>query len=60
MSGGYTVGDKHPGFKGAMAQIMAKEGVSGKSAAAILAFGARHASAKAKRRNPNLKKVGGA
>lgn len=50
---------KHPGFKGAAAKIMSRQGVSAKSAAAILASGTRHASAAAKRKNPNLKKVGG-
>lgn len=48
---------KHPGFKGAQESIMKREGVSKESAGAILAAGARHASAGAKMRNPRLKKV---
>ena len=50
---------KHPGFKAAQSQIAAKSGVSKKSAGAILAKASRGASAKAKRANPNLKKVKG-
>ena len=50
---------KHPGFKKASADIQKKEGVSKKSADAILASGARKASAKAKKANPKLKKVKG-
>lgn len=48
---------KHPGFKGAAAQIMTQEGVSKRSAGAILAHGARSASPAAKRANPRLKRV---
>lgn len=48
------------GFKAAQKQIAKKQGVSMESAGAILASGARRASAAAKRRNPNLKKVRGA
>ena len=45
------------GFKGAASQIMKKEGVSRKSAGAILAAGARRASPAAKKANPALKNV---
>ena len=48
---------KHPGFQAVAARISSKEGVSKKSAGAILANATRHASAKAKRNNPRLKKV---
>lgn len=51
---------KGMGFKAAQASIARKEGVSKDRAGAILAAGARKASAGAKRRNPNLKKVRGA
>jgi hypothetical protein len=44
-------------FKAAQASIEKKEGVSAKSAGAILASGARKASPAAKKANPNLKKV---
>jgi hypothetical protein len=47
----------HPGFKGAQAQIEAKEGVSAKAAGRILGAGARKASAAAKRKNSRLKRV---
>lgn len=50
---------KGMGFKKAQAQIAKKEGVSKDRAGAILAAGARKASAKAKSANPNLKKVKG-
>jgi hypothetical protein len=50
---------KHPGFKAAAKKIAAKQGVSKESANAILAAGARKASAKAVKANPNLKKVSG-
>ena len=50
---------KHPGFKKAAAMIAKKQGVSKESAGAILAAGARKASAKAVKANPNLKKVSG-
>lgn len=46
-------------FKAVQAKIAKKEGVSKKRAGAILASASRHASAKAKRKNPNLKKVKG-
>lgn len=48
---------KGMGFKKASEQIQKKEGVSKKSADAILASSTRNASASAKKKNPNLKKV---
>lgn len=48
---------KHPGFQKAQTSIAAKEGVSEKSAGAILASASRGASNAAKSANPNLKKV---
>ena len=51
---------KGMGFKKAQSQIAKKQGISKKRAGAILAAGARKASAAAKRKNPNLKKVKGA
>jgi hypothetical protein len=45
------------GFKKAAASISKKQGIPVKAAGAILAVGARKASAKAKAMNPNLKKV---
>lgn len=48
----------HPGFKSVQNKIAAKEGVSKKAAGAILASSSRHASAKAKKANPRLKRVG--
>lgn len=50
---------KHPGFKAVANKISKKEGVSKKSAAKIVAASSRKASAKAKRKNPKLKKVKG-
>lgn len=50
---------KGMGFKTAAKNIAAKQGVSLKSAGAILASGARKTSAAAKAKNPNLKKVKG-
>jgi hypothetical protein len=50
---------KGMGFKAAAASIEKKEGVSKEDADRIIAAGARSASAKAKRANPNLKKVKG-
>lgn len=50
---------KGMGFKAAAASVQRKEGVSKKAADAIIAAGARKASAKAVRANPNLKKVSG-
>jgi hypothetical protein len=48
---------KVTGFKNVQAKIAKKEGVSKESAGAILAASTRNASAKAKKANPNLKKV---
>ncbi len=48
---------KTKGFKAVAAKISAKEGVSKERASAILAASSRNASAKAKAKNPNLKKV---
>jgi len=47
---------KGMGFKAAAASVQ-RQGHSKKAAQAIIAAGARNASAKAKRANPNLKKV---
>jgi len=47
----------HPGFKNVQQQIAQGENVSMKAAGAILAKSSRHASPKAKKANPNLKKV---
>lgn len=49
---------KHVGFKGAMKSVERKEGVSKKEAAKIIGYGKAHASAKAKRANPRLKRKG--
>lgn len=45
------------GFKNIQNSIAKKEGVSKERAGAILAASTRNASASAKRKNPNLKKV---
>ena len=50
-------GVKHIGFKAAAKKIARKEGVSKKSADAILAAGARNASAAAHHANPHLNRV---
>lgn len=50
---------RHPGFKAAQASIAKKQGISPDRAGAILAAGARKASPKAVKANPNLKKVSG-
>ncbi len=50
---------KHPGFKKVQGNIAKKMGVSMDRAGAILASSSRHASAKAKRANPRLRKVKG-
>lgn len=50
---------KGMGFAAAKKSIESREGVSAKSAGAILGAGARNASAAAKRKNPNLNKVKG-
>jgi hypothetical protein len=49
----------HPGFKVEQAAIAKRQGISKDRAGAILAAGARKASAKAKRANPRLAKVKG-
>lgn len=54
-----AVHSAHPGFKAAQASIAKKQGISKDRAGAILAYGARHASKQAKKRNPKLKKVKG-
>lgn len=46
-------------FKAVQAKIASKEGISKKKAGAILANSSRNASAKAKAKNPKLKKVKG-
>ena len=48
----------HPGFKGAAASVERKEGVSKEAANRIIGYGKAHASAKARRANPNLNKTG--
>jgi hypothetical protein len=48
---------KHPGFAAVQNKIAKKEGVSEKSAGAILASATRGASAGAKKKNPFLKHV---
>ena len=50
---------KGMGFKAAQKSIAKKQGIPMKNAGAILAAGARGASASAKKANPNLKKVKG-
>lgn len=47
----------HPGFKSVQNKIAKKEGISEKTAGAILASSTRKASPKAKSMNKNLKKV---
>lgn len=47
----------HPGFKSVQNKIAKKEGISKKSAGAILASSTRKASASAKKSNPRLKRV---
>lgn len=47
----------HPGFKAVQNKIAKKQGISKKSAGAILAASSRGASTKAKRKNPRLKRV---
>jgi len=54
-----TVAKTHPGFAAVQAKIAKKQGVSKERAGAILAAGARKASAKAVKANPRLKKVAG-
>lgn len=50
---------KHPGFKSVQKQIAKKGGYSEEQAGAILASSSRHASAKAKKANPRLRRVKG-
>ena len=50
---------KHPGFKNAAEEIAHREGISIERARAILAAGARGASAAAHKRNPRLNRVRG-
>lgn len=50
---------KGMGFKAAQSQIAKRQGISKDRAGAILAASTRRASAAAKKRNPNLKKVKG-
>lgn len=52
-------GKKHRGFKAVQKEIAKKQGISMDRAGAILAAGARKASAKAVKANPRLKKVSG-
>ncbi len=54
-----NVTTKHPGFHSVATKIAARQGISMKSAGAILAASARRASPAAKRANPRLKKVFG-
>lgn len=49
----------HPGFKAVAASIAHKQGIPEDRADAILASKSRHASKKAKKKNPRLKRVGG-
>lgn len=49
----------HPGFKNVAAGIARRQGVSVQEASAELAASSRKASAKAKRKNPRLLRVGG-
>ena len=48
---------QHPGFGMVQAKIAKKEKIPMKNAGAILANASRKASKKAKKKNPNLKKV---
>lgn len=52
-------GTAHPGFKSVQSSIAAKQGISKQAAGAILASSTRKASAKAKAKNPRLKRVKG-
>ena len=54
-----TKSKKGMGFKAAQKKIAAKQGIGMERAGAILAAGARKASKKAIKANPNLKKVKG-
>jgi hypothetical protein len=57
ISGGRGRVAKGMGFKAAAASVARKQGISQQGANAIIAAGARNASPKAKKANPNLKKV---
>jgi hypothetical protein len=60
MRGGNMAKSKaHPGFKAVQHGIAQREGISEERAGAILASSSRNASAAAKKKNPNLKKVKG-
>lgn len=50
---------KHPGFKKVAYKIAKQQGISRERASAILASSTRKASASAKAKNPNLKRVKG-
>jgi hypothetical protein len=50
---------KTTGFKNVQKEIARKQGISMKSAGAILASAGRNASPAAKAKNPNLKKIKG-
>ena len=52
-----NLAEKGMGFAKAAATVAKKQGVSSKRARAIIAAGAQKASTKAKKANPNLKKV---
>lgn len=47
----------HPGFRSVQNKIARKQGISKKRAGAILASRTRHASKRAKRANPRLRRV---
>ena len=49
----------HPGFQAVQAKIANQKGISSEAAGAILAKSTRNASAKAKAKNPRLRKVKG-
>ena len=49
----------HPGFKKVQAKVAREQGISMERAGAVVAAGARKASAKAKKANPRLKRVKG-
>jgi hypothetical protein len=59
IKGEEMVSKKHPGFAALERSIEKKEGLSAKSAGAILASAARKASPAAKKANPKLKNVKG-
>lgn len=49
----------HPGFKGAVASVQHKEGLSHEAAERVIGYGKAHASAAARKKNPRLNRVGG-